>query len=119
MNMNAENYDIGVQLGQATLPMEQSRKLRWWGVITGLIALAVLCEAIFAGAMLSGVEWARRAHAVDAGLLIASALIAGIVAIVTLRGVPQGTKLGRMLLSMGVVVFLQAALGALSAKGVN
>jgi hypothetical protein len=113
--MNADQYDVAVALGESRVPTVW----RGWSVIAVLIALAVLCEAIFAGAMLSGVEWAHRAHAVNAGILIASALIAGCAAVVRLRGVPQGVRLGRMLLSLGAVVFLQAALGALSAKGVN
>jgi hypothetical protein len=92
---------------------------RWWSVITGLIALAVLCEAIFAGAMLSRVDWALKAHAVNAGILIAAALIAGLLALIRLRRIPGGVKLGRTVLSLGAVVVLQAALGDLSAKGVN
>ena len=118
--MNADQYDAAVPLGQSTVPTDQSRNLwRWWSVITGLIALAVLFEAIFAGAMLSGADWAHRAHAVNAGILIASALTAGLVAVVTLRHIPHGLKLGWTLLSLGAVVFLQAAVGALSAKGAH
>ena len=118
--MSADKYDVAVGLGESSVPTEQSRNVwRGWSVITGLIALAVLFEAIFAGAMLSGVEWAHRAHAVNAGILIASALIAGLFAVVTLRRIPQGVKLGRTLLALGTVVFLQAAVGALSAKGAN
>src|SRR5512138_1932252 len=74
-NMNADQYDVAARLSASSVPTEQSRHVaRGWSVITVLIALAVLFEAIFAGAMLSGVEWARRAHAVNAGVLIASAL---------------------------------------------
>jgi hypothetical protein len=102
------------------VPTEQSRDpRRWWRVITNLIALAVLMEAVFAGAMLSGVGWARAAHAVDAAIVVASAFIAGLICVITLRGIGNGFKLGLTLLSLAAVVLIQAALGALSAKGTN
>jgi hypothetical protein len=97
-----------------------SNSLRqWWSVISGLLLAVVLVEAFFAGAMLSGFAWAHPAHSVNAVLLIASASIAGLVAIVTLWRVPNGRKLGMMLLSLAVLVILQAVVGALSAKGAN
>jgi hypothetical protein len=65
--MTAGRYDAAVELGGSTVPAEQTHApRRWWSVITNLIALAVLMEAVFAGAMFSGVGWARTAHAVDA-----------------------------------------------------
>ena len=113
--MNADKYDATVGLGGSTVPTERSRDLRrWWSVITNLIAFAVLMEAVFAGAMLSGVGWARTAHAV-----VASAFVAGLICVVTLRGVSNGFKLGLTLLSLAAVVFIPAAVGALSAKGTN
>jgi hypothetical protein len=68
---------------------------------------------------LSGVEWARTAHRANAALLIASTLVAGIVCVLTLRRVAHGWTLGLTLLSLALVLFLQAAVGALSAKGAN
>jgi hypothetical protein len=71
-----------------SVPIEQRRgPWRWWRVVTSLIALAVLMEAVFAGAMLSGVGWARTAHAVNATIVIASAFIAGLICVATLRGI--------------------------------
>lgn len=120
MNMNTDKYGVAVELGGSTVPTDQSRNLRRrWSVITSLIALAVLMEAIFAGAMMSGVGWARAAHAVNATVLIASAFTAGLVCVLTLRRSPDGLKLGLALLSLGAVVLLQAAVGALTAKGTN
>jgi len=117
--MSAEQY-MAVPLGDSTVATDQTRNSRrWWSVITNLIALAVLTEAIFAGAMFSGIGWARTAHSVSAGVLLASAFIAGLVAVLTLRRVPHGKKLGLMLLSLAGMVVVQAALGALSAKGTN
>ena len=91
----------------------------WWSVITTLLLAAIFIEAVFAGAMLSGVDWARPAHRVNAAVLIASTLIAGLAAIVTLRRVAHGLRLGLTLLSLAAAIFLQAAIGALSAKGAN
>jgi hypothetical protein len=120
MNMNTDKYDLAVEFGGSPVPTNQSRNLRrWWSVITSLMALAVLMEAIFAGAMMSGVGWARAAHSVNAAVLIASAFTAGLVCVVTLRGIPDGLKLGLALLSLAAVVLLQAAIGALTAKGTN
>jgi uncharacterized membrane protein YoaK (UPF0700 family) len=108
--MNAVKYDAS----------DRSRDpLRWWSVITFLFAVAVFGEVIFAGAMLSGSGWARAAHAVNARILIAAMIAAGLVAIVSLRRIPQARKLGWTLLSLAGLVFVQAALGALSAKGAN
>src|SRR5438874_59408 len=115
--MIAGKSDAGVHAGRSS---EHGRNLRrWWSVITALLVAAVFLEAVFAGAMLSGVGWARRAHAATAGLLIASAAVAGLVGLVTLRRIPHGPRLGLTLLSMAAVVFLQAAAGAMSAKGAN
>lgn len=118
--MNAGASDVAMRPGESKVSTGQRRSLwRWWSVVTGFIALAVLCEAVFAGAMLSGVDWARRAHSVNAMILIASALTAGVVALATLRHTRYGVKLGLTLLALTVGVLLQAALGALSAKGTN
>jgi len=96
------------------------RNLRqWWSAITIVIAVAVLVEAAFAGAMLSGVEWARIAHRANAALLVASSLAAGFVCVLTLRHVAHGWTLGLTLLSLALVLFLQGAVGALSAKSAD
>jgi hypothetical protein len=92
---------------------------RWWSGVTTLLVIAAFTEAVFAGAMLSGVGWARTAHTVNAAVLIASTLAAAVVSIVTLRRIPHGLKFGLTLLSLTAAVFLQAALGVLSAKGAN
>lgn len=92
---------------------------RWWNVITALIAAAIFIEAVFAGAMLSGIDWARAAHAANAVILIATTATAGLVAIIALRRIPHGTKLGLTLLSLAAAVLLQTALGRMSAHGAN
>jgi hypothetical protein len=116
--MSAENYDAA--LDRPTDPPAPARNLRrWWSVITTLLVAAILVEAALAGAMLSGAGWAHRAHALGAAVLIASTIAAGLVGVVTLRRIPHGLRLGMTLLALGVAVFLQAALGAMTAKGAN
>jgi len=120
MSVSRDRYDVAAQPGDSTVASDQGgNSTRWWGVIANLIALAVLIEAVFAGAMLSGISWARTAHSVNAAVLLASASIAGLVAVITLRRVPYGLRLGLILLSLAGMIVVQGALGALSAKGAN
>lgn len=103
-----------------TASNESTASLRqWWSVITTLLVAAIFIEATFAGAMLSGVGWARMAHTVNAALLIALAIPASLVSVITLRRVVHGPKLGLTLLSLAAGIFIQAAIGALSVKGAN
>jgi hypothetical protein len=92
---------------------------RSWSIITALLVLAVFIEAVFAGAMLSGVDWARTAHSVNASILLVSTLTAGLISLVALRHVPNGVRLGLTLSSLAVLVVLQTLAGVFSAKGVN
>lgn len=92
---------------------------RWWSTVTLLIAVTVFVQAAFAGAILSGVDFAYAAHKVTAAVLAASTITAGLVAILTLRSVPNGLKLGLILLSLAAVIILQTVLGKLSANGTN
>jgi hypothetical protein len=91
----------------------------WWSAIAVLIAFLVFAEAVFAGAMFSASGWALPAHSVTAGVLLAVTLGASIVALLTLRRVPRGRKLAWELLALTVMITLQAAMGALSAKGMH
>jgi hypothetical protein len=99
---------------------QSGRNLRqWWTVITVLLAAAFFMQAVFAGAMLSGAGWARKAHAASAMVLIVSTLTAGLVSVVSLRRIAHGLRLGLTLLSLAATAFVQGAVGALSAKGDN
>ena len=100
-------------------PSNEPRLRQWWSVITILLVTAIFIETAFAGAMLSGEGWARAAHSLNALVLIASATATGLVAVITLRHIPHGTKLGLTLLSLAAAVFLQIAVGKLSAGGAN
>ena len=94
--------------------MTPGRLRHFWSVITILLVVDIVIEAAFAGAILSGVDWARKAHVVNGVVLIASTAMAGLAAIVTLRRIPQGMKLGLTLLSLAAVIGLQLAVGKLS-----
>ena len=109
-----------VQLDRPTASHAPGRNLRRsWGAVTALLVAAIFIQAVFAGAMLSGADWARAAHRAAAMLLIAGAAAAGLVALVTLRRIPHGARLGLTLLALAGALFLQAAVGALSTKGAN
>lgn len=117
--MSMVEHDSGL-LGAATEPSTSIRALRqWWTAITVALAAAVFTEAIFAGAILSGVGWARMAHSANALLLIVSAFAASLVALVTLRRVAHGLKLGLTLSMLGSAILLQAVVGKSAAGGAN
>ena len=59
-------HDAAMPMGK---PSNQSRMLRWWSPVAGVLLAGTFLEAVFAGALLSGVEWARLAHATTATLL--------------------------------------------------
>jgi hypothetical protein len=92
---------------------------RWWSAITRLLVAAIFAQAVFAGLMLSGVEWARAAHSTGAVALIASTLAAGLAAIIILRRVAHGLKFGFALLLLAVALSLQTAVGKSLVGGAN
>lgn len=102
-----------------TAASNETAARQWWRGIAILLVLVLFAQAVFAGAMLSGVEWARMAHKITALVLIASTVAAGLVSTITLRRVRNGLKFSLILLSLATLVFVQTALGALSAKGAN
>lgn len=109
---------MAIHLDQATTSRAPSAR-PWWSVVTTLLMIAIFLQAVFAGAMLSGFDWARQAHAADALVVAAAAFLASLVAIVTLRRVQNGLKLGLTLLALAAAIFVQFALGRMAAKGAN
>ncbi|MBS0409950.1 MAG: hypothetical protein JSR86_08555 [Proteobacteria bacterium] len=93
--------------------------IRLWRAVTLVLVAGFFLEAVFAGAMLSGAGWALKAHALTAGLLIASTATAGLLSALTLRRFPPGLRLGLVLLALAAAAFVQSAVGALTAKGHN
>lgn len=92
---------------------------RWWTAVALTLAAGIFAQAVFAGAMLSGVEWAPRAHALNATLLTGAALAAGLAAAVMLRHQRQGLRFALTLLAVGAVLLLQTALGKMAMSGAN
>lgn len=118
--MTAGQHGAAVHADPPTESHAPSRNLRHcWRFVSVFLVVAVFAQAVFAGLMLSGVDWGRTAHSATAIVLIASTLAAGVVAVVTLHRVPHGLKLGLMLLSLAAVVFLQTAVGKFSVEGAN
>jgi hypothetical protein len=118
--MNTGKHDVAARSDRPADSKEPGARLRQlWSITATLLVAAIFIEAIFAGAMLSGANWARAAHAMNATILIVSTTAAGLVALVTLRHVSHGLKFGLTLLSLAAVVFLQIAVGKLSAEGAN
>lgn len=96
-----------------------TRLSSWWTIVTLGMVLVLFAQAVFAGAMLSGFDWARPAHAANALIVVGATFSAGLISIVTLRGTRNGLNLGLLLLGLAAAVFVQFALGRLAAKGVN
>lgn len=92
---------------------------RVWSIAAALLMACVFAQAAFAGAMLSGEEWARPAHKLGSIALMIGSLLAGLAAITMLRQVPHGLKLGFMLLGLAAASLLQNAIGVWSANGAN
>jgi hypothetical protein len=116
--MSSHPHHAAVDFAPSTVSNDQGRNLRRrWTVITSLLVVALFLEAVFAGAMLSGASWARAAHGLTAVIVIGSTVTASLVALLTLRRIPHGPKLGFTLLLLAAVAILQAAVGAASAKG--
>ncbi len=110
---------MGPSTGEMTAAPEQgsSAQRRLWVSITSLIAIMAFLEPVFAGAMLSGIEGARIAHAAGAAVLVTSTLIAAALAVVTLFRSPGGGKLARILFVLAAAVFTQAVVGVMASKG--
>ena len=109
---------MAIHLDQATTSRAPSAR-PWWSVVTTALVIAIFAQAVFAGAMLSGFDWARMAHAATALIVAVAASIASLVAIATLRRVQNGLKLGLTLLALAAAIFVQFALGRMAAKGAN
>jgi hypothetical protein len=86
-------------------------------VFTTVLTWAVLLQAITAGRILTGDEWARDAHRAGAGMLLIVTVVGGIVALVRLRDRAGGRRFGLLLLAMGVGLLVQHRLGTAAADG--
>jgi hypothetical protein len=116
--MNTANASIHLDRPTESGRPGHNQRLLWSAVTIALLT-GFFVEAIFAGAMLSGVAWGRRAHAILAACLIVATLAAGVFSTITLRRLRRGLTLGLALLALGTISMVQGAVGAMSAKGVN
>lgn len=118
--MSAQKAELIITPEWHTEPNATSKRLRaWWSTVTIIITVGIFGQAGFAGAMLSGFDFAHGAHAMTAGVLTAATLVAGLVALVTLRKVQNGRKMSWILLALAAVIACQTVIGKLSADGVN
>jgi hypothetical protein len=91
----------------------------WWRIIAIVLVVAIFLQAVFAGAMLSGFDWARAAHAANGVVVVAATFVAALAALVTLRRTPGGWRFALLLFALAAVAFVQFALGRMAAKGAN
>ncbi|MBV9044480.1 MAG: hypothetical protein JO167_04475 [Alphaproteobacteria bacterium] len=101
------------------MPSPAATAHQWWRVFTVLLMAALFVQGVFAGAMLSGFEWARPAHAANGFAIVIAAFLASLLSFVALRRTPNGVKYGFTLLALAIVIFVQFALGRLAARGAN
>jgi hypothetical protein len=88
-----------------------------WQVVTTVLMLGIFSQAITAGLIRRGDAWAATFHRTAAGVLVVGALVAGIVALITLRGEPRGRRMGTMLVVLAVGLAVEYALGAAAVDG--
>ena len=101
----------------AAAPAAGRAPARPWIVFTTVLMWAVFLQAVTAGRIFSGDEWARDVHRTAAGLLFLVVVAGGIVAIIRLRGRTGGRRFGLMLVAIGIGLFAQHRLGSAAADG--
>jgi hypothetical protein len=88
-----------------------------WIAFTTILTWAVFLQAVTAGRILTGDDWARDVHRTSAGLLVMAAVVGGLVALVRLSDRAGGRRFGFMLVATGVGLFVQYGLGTAAAHG--
>jgi hypothetical protein len=104
---------------EPTVPAEPVDRspARAWAMFITVLTWAVFLQAVTAGRILTGDEWALDVHRTAAGLLVVAAVGGGVVALVRLRGRAGGRRLGLMLVAIGVGLLVQHSLGTAAADG--
>jgi cytochrome b561 len=90
---------------------------RGWVWFTTVAMWAMFLQSITAGRILSGDDWARKAHNTTAWLLFLVVLGAGLTALASLREHAGGRRLGAILVALAACLFVQSGLGAAAAEG--
>lgn len=86
-------------------------------MFTTVLMWAVFLQAVTAGRIFSGDEWARDVHRARRGGLFVVAIGGGIVALIRLRGRTGGRRFGLMLVAIGIGLLVQHGLGSAAADG--
>ena len=68
----------------------RSTRVAFWTAFARILPIAIFAQSFFAGVFLSGKVWGRDAHRVNATIVVTVTLIAGIVALITLRKISYG-----------------------------
>src|SRR5262245_44870960 len=90
---------------------------RAWALFATVLLWGVFLQAVTAGRILTGDDWARDVHRTAAGLLFIATVVGGIVALVRLRDRAGGRRFGLMLVAIGVGLLVQHRLGTAAAEG--
>jgi hypothetical protein len=98
-------------------PPDRTGTWKVWQVVTTVLMLGIFSQAITAGLLRRGDEWAQTLHRTTAGVLVVGTFVAGIVALLTLRGEPRGRRMGTMLVILAVGLVVEYALGAAAVDG--
>lgn len=88
-----------------------------WTAVARLLMIAVFTQSIFAGLLLSGELWGRTAHRATAFSLTAATLVAGIVALLTLRRNEHGPRFAASMLLFAAALIAQTVVGLRAANG--
>jgi hypothetical protein len=100
-----------------TAPEDRALAPRLWLVLSGLLSLMTLAQALFAGMLLAGYPVGLDIHRANAYALFVLSLAGLVVAIATQRGTPAGRRLISALAHFMVGIIVVAILGVLSREG--
>lgn len=103
--------------GVATEMSTNRRVGRGWVRLTTVATWAIFLQAVTAGRILSGDDWARTAHRATAWVVFLVVLVAGLAALAVLRERTGGQRLGVVLVALAVCLFVQSGLGEAAAGG--
>ena len=94
-----------------------SPRIAFWAAFSRVLPIAIFAQSFFAGVFLSGKIWGRDAHRMNATILVTVTLIAGVVALITLRSISNGKRLAFSMLGLGVALLIQMMIGQAVANG--
>ena len=78
---------------------------------------SVVLQAVAAGRVLEGDDWARNLHRGFGGILLLTAVTGGVVSLVRLGNRAVGRRFGLMLIVIGIATYVEFHLGSAAADG--